>query len=325
MNISIIADCQLHSYTNFATVLPSGRNSRLQHGVDAFKFAVNQANGGVLVMLGDMFEDRKSIGLDVQDAAAECVEYASGRLKEVYLVVGNHDQYFRDGDIHSLRVFGYLGNVHIVDGFKSIKVGSYPLHMSAFRADPAAVKDWISGLPAGGCLCLHQAILGAEADGGHTYGNDDALTVDDCRPGDFDEVFVGHFHKPQSVARNVHYVGSPYQIKVNEAGQEKRIAVLTVKGGKAVNTWVPVTGIPTFRRITAQEFEKLSQAEIDQHFWEVEGELGYRHANARCVPSYDEKEDEGITRPCSNLKDAARSWMESKGHPEWVEAAIALC
>jgi len=41
----------------------------------------------------------------------------------------------------------------------------------------------------------------------------------------FKVVVLGHYHKPQSI-NNVHYVGSPIQLRKDEAGEEKRFLVL---------------------------------------------------------------------------------------------------
>jgi len=310
MKVAVVADLQAHAYPAFSRILPSGRNSRLQHGIDALNFAVDQADGGYLVVLGDLFEDRRSLSIDVLDAVTEAIQAASGRLKGIRIIAGNHDQFFRDGSVTSLRHFEGFPNVRVVYDTLSEVVDGVPWHFAAFQQDADRVRQWIKGIPSGGVLCLHQAMLGAEADGGFIYENANSLAVGDVRPHDFSHVLVGHFHKPQSLAENVHYLGSPYQIKMNELGEVKRIAV--VEGKPPVLTWVPVTGIPTFRRIRADDFDRLSEEERSLHFWEVEGIPTHVPDNARLKP--EPKPAITYSSSCSDFPSAAREWLTAKGH-----------
>lgn len=321
--ITVLADVQLHAYANFARITPSGRNSRLQNGVDAIKFAVDAADGGYLIILGDLFEDRRSLTIDVMNAALESIEYASSRLKGVYMVVGNHDQYYRDGSIHSLRAFSHMSGVEVVSSFHTAQMDGTEVFMAAFHEDPSVVKKWIATRAPSAfsptLLCVHQAVFGAEADGGFLYNAGDALTVQDLRPSAFDHVLIGHFHSPQTLSENVHYVGSPYQIKANEIDQVKRIAAID---GGARLTWLPVPGMPTFRRISAADFELLTSDDIQAHFWLVTGTLGYQLPNVRVLP--EPKEAASYASACSSLDGAVREWLTAHNRPDLIERAVGM-
>ncbi len=320
MKISVISDLQLHSYPAFSRINPDGRNSRLQHGLDALQFAVDAAEGGILVILGDLFEDRQRLGIDVLDAATEVMVRASKVCKGIRLVTGNHDQFYRDGSVTSLRHFESMKGVKVVYDFLSETIDGLPCHFAAFQHDQDQVRQWITKLPARGLLFLHQAMLGAEADGGFLYEKADALTVDDVRPDDFMEILVGHFHKPQSLAPNVHYVGSPYQIKMNEIGEEKRIAVIDTQSPQL--KWVPVTVCPTFRKAAADEFDILTAEEKAAHFWEIEGILDQTPDNVRLKPVA--KDVVVYNAACSDLTSAADEWLRAKGRPDLTERALSF-
>ncbi len=326
MKISVISDIQLHSYPAFSRINADGRNSRLQHGLDALQFAVDSAEGGYLVILGDLFEDRQRLGIDVLDAVTEVMIRASQSCRGIYIVVGNHDQFYRDGSVTSLRHFGSMPGVKVVYDCLSDKIDGVPCHFAAFQHDQNKVRQWIATLPKDGLLFLHQAMLGAEADGGFLYEKSDALTVDDVRPGDFKEILIGHFHKPQSLAPNVHYVGSPYQIKMNEIGEEKRIAVITTSWDKPEEylslQWVPVTVCPTFRRAAADEFDIMPEAEKAAHFWEIEGILDRTPDNVRLKPVA--KEAVVYTAACSDLTAATDEWLRAKGRADLTVLALAF-
>lgn len=220
-----------------------------------------------------------------------------------------------------------MPGVTVIHDQLSASVDGCRLHFAAFQHDPDVVRRWIATLPEWKrpsgpkpFLFIHQAMLGAEADGGFLYEKADALTVEDVRPNQFVEVLVGHFHKPQSLAPNVHYVGSPYQIKMNEIGEEKRIAVIDTDTGAL--EWRHVTVCPTFRKAKADEFDILTAEEKNAHFWEIEGILDQTPDNVRLKPVA--KEAVVYTAACADLQSAADEWLRAKGRPDLTERALSF-
>jgi DNA repair exonuclease SbcCD ATPase subunit len=80
-------------------------------------------------------------------------------------------------------------------------------------------------------LCMHAGVDGA-AVGTLEYRIKDPLTVEDLGAERFNWVFLGHYHKPQTIGDNVVYVGSPCQLTRAEAGDVKRFLIYDTESGK---------------------------------------------------------------------------------------------
>jgi DNA repair exonuclease SbcCD nuclease subunit len=70
----------------------------------------------------------------------------------------------------------------------------------------------------------------------------------------FSAGFLGHIHKPQTVVKNVYYVGSPFQQHWGEAGENKRLAIFDTDTHAV--TWVPMDtyGFPYYYTVTTDDF-----------------------------------------------------------------------
>lgn len=68
----------------------------------------------------------------------------------------------------------------------------------------------------------------------------------------FDKVILGHYHKPQELA-NVIYVGSPIQLRRDEAGEEKRFLVVDTDNLQIES--VPITGYRKYYTLIIDDVE----------------------------------------------------------------------
>ncbi len=298
--------------------------SRLDIGVRCWKQAVDLAQGGMLVFGGDMFHDRRALQNSVKDAATEAMEYAIERCSSVLLLVGNHDQYLRNGSIHSLRAFKQWPNVYVCDDKPTLwKAGKLHVYAHPFDVDSNVPLQWARGLKSPApdddiisVLLLHQGLRGARMNGGATDGSS-AVPLGLER---FNYVLLGHYHKPQTVPGYPHvsYISSPYQLNWGESGDQKRFLML--EGGDIHS--VPVTGMPEFRRIKLADWQAL--AEPTRHYYEVlipagvqvdlpPGVVGVPEAvDAPAVP---------LTDATFDVTDAIQRWADEV-HPEedWLVA-----
>lgn len=262
--IVVTADVQLHEHQLWSHVLPSGRNSRLQNGLDCLEQALLLAKKETLVINGDLFHDRKQIAIDVLHGVATVFS----RHKDVQIIIntGNHDQCLRDGRIHSLEIFRGLTNVTVVSEPTSIRDGDVMMHFHPFTTDLELFRKWCSGLKFDpllmNVLFVHQAVDGSKLAKDTIYKG--GLSLDDIRNTEVEAVFLGHFHRPQELAYNVWYVGSPYEIDSGEAGDTKRFMILQRGKDKWGVESVPVTGMPRHVRWTSTtEFVEKKGSKTD--------------------------------------------------------------
>lgn len=170
---------------------------------------------------GDTFNTRGVIKTSCFDVLQKHYrEWAAEGFKQIILV-GNHDQEDREGEIHPMRVFGEFAEV--VD-----KPLYFPgLNLMAFPYLPVEkIKEAISEAPKGAYAVAHWGVRGAMRNAGNV--DTDGVPVEWLTK--FRRVFCGHYHYRNSFA-NVQYIGSPMQQNFGEMGQEKGILLFDYEDG----------------------------------------------------------------------------------------------
>lgn len=82
---------------------------------DTILYIVEKLGIKHIIFEGDMFHSRTSINVNTINVAFELMEKLS-KSAEVFMIVGNHDTHFKNKtDIHSVKMFHNLKNVHIID------------------------------------------------------------------------------------------------------------------------------------------------------------------------------------------------------------------
>jgi DNA repair exonuclease SbcCD nuclease subunit len=261
MKISFTADVQAHARSAFATY-DGWLNSRLKDISDSLLFAADQACGGDFVINGDLFHNRETIGIDVIHVVVETISKCAARCSSVVISAGNHDQYKRDGSVSPLVMLSRIKGVHVVprDGTSLTLGGNQRVHLLPHTVDHEKVRDFVRSV-SGGVLVLHQGVAGAMLNG---IISTSSLTLQDLQPDRFDFVVLGDYHKPQKLAKNVWYVGSPVQHDWGEAGDEKRILVLDTDRQEMKS--VP-TEAPEFRNASVSDW--LNHLDRDSHFYRI--------------------------------------------------------
>lgn len=256
------ADSHLANHREFSTLLADGTNSRLKVGCDVLKYIIDRAANQVLVIAGDLFHDRESIDISVLKAASEVIEYAASKCAYTYLLAGNHDQYLAHGNIHSLQAFRNFRNVSVID--QPCYVSEIDSVMMPYMKDYDAWRREWAKVPIRDITCtafLHADIIGAEMNGGFMASRGvDLATLQSAH---IPTIISGHYHKPQTLAPGIHYVGSPYQLDRAEAGQQKRYMVCDADRCESF----PITGFPEFTKV--RTIEAARKASDDGNFVDI--------------------------------------------------------
>jgi DNA repair exonuclease SbcCD nuclease subunit len=174
---------------------------------------LERENIGCVFHLGDVFDRRKYINFNILKNSRE---YFFDRLrdKEVYILAGNHDTYFKNtNEVNSpdLLLKGY--DFHVIDSPTTISWanGSSILALPWICADNyTECMDAIKSSTAP-TLFGHLELSGFVMHRGQT--SDDGM---DPKIFDrFDLVCSGHFHH-RSRAKNIQYLGNPYEMTWND-------------------------------------------------------------------------------------------------------------
>jgi hypothetical protein len=221
-----------------------------------------------LIDLGDTTDDRSAIPVPtINTLITNLANFTGWNVK----LIGNHEQYTRDASVNIGKLFEH--RFTIMNGVSSM-IGPDSDALFVFASYPGSYTTLVEQLAKivqqfkGKKLVLfgHFQVLGCQLNSGLAYDG-----VPKQLLAHFTAGFLGHVHKPQTVAPNVHYVGSPFQQNFGESGEAKRVAIfdtvkLTVK-------WVSLAdyGFPIYRTVTAQEFVDAVDEQSEDRFHVVLG------------------------------------------------------
>ncbi|MGV0949205.1 MAG: metallophosphoesterase family protein [Azonexus sp.] len=218
--------------------------------------------------LGDTTDDRSSIPVPAIDTV--CGNLAQFPHSEWSLkLIGNHEQYLRNTQVHVGKMFAPYFN--IIEGNEAFVVPKARVRILAcsYPADERDTVNWLReqrklAKQAGEKTVLigHFQVMGCMTGMGQLLAGipKDEITWVDLG-------LLGHVHKPQSLHKNVHYVGSPFQQDWGESGESKRVGIVDISpDGKIQLQWIPVEGFPQYLEVDVQQFEELCTPESEDRF-----------------------------------------------------------
>jgi DNA repair exonuclease SbcCD nuclease subunit len=133
---------------------------------------------------------------------------------EVFLIIGNHDTFFRDRILpSSLEIFRKHQNIILIDS---------PLEMDDMLLVPWGVKPHRSWNKYN-IILGHFEINGFPANDFYIFKSNSSLNPEDFS--DFNWIISGHFHSP-SKKDNIRYIGSPYQMSFGDTSGQRGFFIL---------------------------------------------------------------------------------------------------
>ncbi len=208
-----------------------------------------EARGAGVIFLGDFWHIRGALRVEVLNSIMRDL---GGWTRPVVMLPGNHDQVTLDGTVHALTPLGFaVGSSSSSSSSVGVKAATTTTNVPQaivltrpsvfldalwlpYSRDPSLTRALLApyhSLPdqqqppqhdVRGVFC-HVDVRGAAM-------NDNILSRRGLQPSTFPAqlpTYSGHFHKPHRVPRcPVTYIGSPYQVSLSEAGQQKRLLVL---------------------------------------------------------------------------------------------------
>lgn len=247
--------------------------------------------------LGDTFDDRTSLDIPTLDTVLDGLSNLPCTDNENMRLIGNHDQYQRNGTVNNSKVLGHYFST--VESRKITQVGGVSLFFASYPANYAELCEWLTRearrVRGPKILFGHFEVKGA------LYTNATALHgVPKETLAPFDLVVLGHIHLPQSLSPKIHYVGSPFQQDWGETGQSKRVGI--VNTDTLTVEWLSLKGYPEYRKVSLTEFEKLITDQSEHRYRVVlnsheETERFFKHplfGRATSQYNYDETPREQV-------------------------------
>jgi len=181
-----------------------------------------------IIFLGDMFDNRHFINVKVKDAVYKLFEEQLCQF-EIYILLGNHDTYYRSTNtIHSLQFFKKFSNITVVDDVEKFEINNRQILMVSWQPDMNAfvkrvAEKNIQRLD----ICLgHFDISGFKL-------NKKKVSEDGLDSGlffnNYTLTFSGHFHtrsKSKYGEYEIIYIGAPYHLTRQDMGEKRGFCVL---------------------------------------------------------------------------------------------------
>lgn len=204
----------------------------------------NSKDCDTCIFLGDFFHTRHSLDVKTISKALSSIELLSKSYKKVYMILGNHDMYFRNRrDIHSLSIAKKYPNVIVVEK---------PMVFEDCYMIPFIVNDEnIEYKPA-------KFVFGHFEESGFMLNKKvrykDDINLDKYT--NYQHVYSGHFHLRQTV-KNFTYIGSVFCQNFGDAGDEDKRGFLKLSDDGTEEFFSYANG-PKYKFWRISEINKLS-------------------------------------------------------------------
>ena len=234
----ITADTHLHIFSAFAK--NDNKSSRLEETLKVMDSIYDYAmehKVKTIVINGDIYETKNVVEALTNNSFVDWVSKVDEAGIKLFLNVGNHDiASLGDESITLLYPFSKFKNVEVIfnsttydsswfNGYFSCSFVPYRRDMTKCREDISELRTALEGEKLANnplnFLFYHGSIFGAKITNREFLDETKSLTLEDLHPDFFDQVFLGHFHKHQELAKNVRYTGSPLHHSLNDAGDTR--------------------------------------------------------------------------------------------------------
>lgn len=189
---------------------------------DVFLKKLEEEKIDTVFLLGDIFNDRKSISVKVLDSVSKLFRDDFSKFK-THVIVGNHDMYYTtDTEVNSINYLSFFSpNIKVYT--KMEQVGDFLLIPWLSEYNKAALDSMLTNEVIGAKYALgHLEILGF---GVPETTNQNVFQVD--LPVFFDNfvrTFSGHIHTPDVRTegdKECRYLGAPYQMTRTDKGGQR--------------------------------------------------------------------------------------------------------
>ena len=223
MKIAILADSHFGVRKNNPVFL----ESQLKF-INGIMFPYLDANKiDTIIHCGDVYNNRNNLNINVINVVDELMVSKFNKYN-TYLIVGNHDSYFRNTiDIHSLKPFRHLKNITVVDDIQKVNIGGKDILMVPWQTDNQKFVQQVAKKNLFCDICIgHFEINGFNL---NTAKVCDFGISPDIFFNNYGITFSGHFHSRKMLTRGdsvIQYIANPYELTRSDYGQEKGFCVL---------------------------------------------------------------------------------------------------
>lgn len=211
-------------------------------------------DGDIIVQLGDLFDNRNIIPIDLLNYGIDIVEEIS-KIAPFHIIVGNHDLWSKSSsEINSVRPLRYIPNVKIYSSVEKIEYDGKSILMMPYIDKKSDQIKAIENNKDCDYLFCHSDLNGCKM---HLTSiankNLDKIDIENFKY--FSKVMSGHIHLVQT-NKQFTFVGSIFQMDRNDLGDQKGIFVLDTLNNVE---FIPNNISPIFKKIKI-----TNESDIDQ-------------------------------------------------------------
>ena len=220
------------------------RNNSRQHNTDCEEFVLwfikeaKKAKCETCIFLGDWHHHRASINVSTMNYTMSNLEFLSKAFTNVFVIMGNHDLFYRDKrEINSVAFGSLYDNIHIVNSiFTEGDVSIIPwLVQDEWKEMPGIKSRYIFGHFELGGFQMNQLIAMPDTGG-----------LQKAHFKNQEYVFSGHFHSRQQ-QKNVIYMGNTFPHNYSDTWQDDRGMMILEWGKKPIYKAWP--NAPSFKTL----------------------------------------------------------------------------
>jgi DNA repair exonuclease SbcCD nuclease subunit len=221
-------------------------------------------DGDIIVHLGDLFDNRNVIPINLLNFGLEIVEQLAA-IAPLHIILGNHDCWHKSSsEINTIRPFKWIPNVTIWEKTGILEFcGKKLLMMPYIEKKSEQIKNIIDNKNADYLFC-HSDLNGAKM---HltsvAHKNPDKIDVEEFST--FKGVYSGHIHILDR-HKNFTFVGNIFQMDRNDFGNQKGIFALDMETGEEF-FWKNMVS-PVYEKVYITSESDLSKLEsVDMNNW----------------------------------------------------------
>lgn len=223
----------------------------------------------VLILEGDIFHSRQSLDVRIFNRAIKIFAQLSKLFKSVYVIVGNHDVYYKeDNSVNSVQILSQL--------FPNLWVFEDPIKINFNDKHTFLLIPWIESATEitevieknanrAQYIVCHADIQGA---------NLNAISkiekgIDPHVLTTYKRIYSGHIHIRQELKKygaSISYTGTPYSMDKMDAGNQKGFDILTLVDDEIVEKFVPNIDSPLFVKKNLYSILEMNLKEIGELF-----------------------------------------------------------
>jgi len=268
--------------------------------------------------LGDTTDDRSAIPLPALKSVREGLRPFAGSAYNVKLT-GNHEQYTRNTEIDNRYIFNDIFNV--VQGVRVFEWEEVAIIACSYPASQAQMMEEIQSQ-----LLRHRRkpiiVLGHLEISGTKMKSGISITGMPTELfSSVAAVLLGHIHIPQQLGDNIFYVGSPFQQDFGEAGEAKRLALVTVDKDSINLEWIALDGFPQYHYVSWPEFERIFDPNSEDRYTVTisspeEATAFYKHSHS--ARAYIEYDYSVLQTELPSAELAKKDWSLQAAIQRWV-------